>query len=82
MDSKLDSLLISYPESSHSMLKLYLSNAKSQRHRKRVEFCMEDEGIGKHPPALPFLGSLLLFNSDVNPYASYTNHDNLVDTGR
>ena len=49
---------------------------------ERVEFVMEDEGLGPVPEKVDFVGSLLLFNSAVNPYKNYTTLDNLVSSGR
>jgi len=49
---------------------------------ERVEFIMEDKGLGSLPPLIPSVGSLLLFNSTVNPYMSYQTMDNLFSTGR
>jgi hypothetical protein len=49
---------------------------------ERVEFVMEDEGLGSLPPQLECIGSLLLFNSAINPYKNYQTLDNLVSTGR
>ncbi len=49
---------------------------------ERVEFVMEDEGLGPVPMKIDYVGSLLLFNSAVNPYKNYTTLDNLVSSGR
>jgi WAS family protein 1 len=49
---------------------------------ERVEFTMEDEGLGQLPPSVTSVGSLLLFNSDINPYKDYRALDNLVSTGK
>ena len=44
---------------------------------------MEEEGIGGLPHNIPSVGSLLLFNSNVNPYKNYVaDQDNLLSTGR
>jgi hypothetical protein len=48
----------------------------------RTEFVMEDQGIGVLPSKIPSIGSLLLFNSDINPYKNYQALDNLLSTGR
>ena len=48
----------------------------------RVEFLMEDEGLGSLPAHIPSLGSLLLFNSNINPYKNYAVEDNLDSTGK
>jgi hypothetical protein len=49
---------------------------------ERVEFTMEDEGLGRLPHDISSVGSLLLFNSDINPYKEYQTLDNLVSAGR
>ena len=49
---------------------------------ERVEFVMEDEGLGPVPEKVDYVGSLLLFNSAINPYKNYTTLDNLVSSGR
>lgn len=49
---------------------------------ERVEFTMEDEGLGRLPHEVPSVGSLLLFNSNINPYKEYQTLDNLVSAGR
>ena len=49
---------------------------------ERVEFIMEDKGLGSLPLVIPSVGSLLLFNSSINPYKSYQTLDNLFTTGR
>ena len=49
---------------------------------ERVEFLMEDHGLGPMPPTVPSVGSMLLFNTNVNPYEEYRALDNLVFTGR
>lgn len=49
---------------------------------ERVEFIMEDKGLGSLPHSVPSVGSLLLFNSDINPYKDYQTLDNLISTGR
>lgn len=48
----------------------------------RSEFIMEDQGLGKIPSAVRTVGSILLFNSNINPYKNYQALDNLVSTGR
>jgi hypothetical protein len=47
----------------------------------RSEFIMEDKGLGSLPLS-PSVGSLLLFNSNTNPYKNYQALDNLVSSGR
>ena len=49
---------------------------------ERVEFIMEDKGLGSLPLVISSVGSLLLFNSSINPYKSYQTLDNLFTTGR
>jgi hypothetical protein len=49
---------------------------------ERVEFTMEDDGLGRLPQCVPSIGSLLLFNSNINPYKDYQTLDNLVSAGR
>lgn len=48
----------------------------------RVEFIMEDNGLGPLPQNIPSVGSMLLFNSDINPYKDYQTLDNLMSAGR
>lgn len=48
----------------------------------RVEFIMEDAGLGPLPVTISSVGALLLFNSDINPYKNYQTLDNLSSTGR
>eukprot|EP01038_Epipyxis_sp_PR26KG_P005982 gene5982-8238_t len=49
---------------------------------ERVEFIMEDQGIGPIPRSTMTVGSLLLFNSNINLYKEYQTQDNLVSAGR
>jgi len=49
---------------------------------ERVEFLMEEKGLGSLPAVLSSLGSLLLFNSSINPYKNYVAEDNLVSSGK
>eukprot|EP00428_Durinskia_dybowskii_P067902 CAMPEP_0170366450 /NCGR_PEP_ID=MMETSP0117_2-20130122/6424_1 /TAXON_ID=400756 /ORGANISM="Durinskia baltica, Strain CSIRO CS-38" /LENGTH=611 /DNA_ID=CAMNT_0010621039 /DNA_START=39 /DNA_END=1874 /DNA_ORIENTATION=- len=49
---------------------------------ERVEFIMEDCGLGKVPHGVQSVGSLLLFNSNINPYKDYQTLDNLISAGR
>ena len=49
---------------------------------ERVEFIMEDEGLGSLPSHVQSVGSLLLFNSSINPYKNYQTLDNLMSSGR
>lgn len=49
---------------------------------ERIEFIIEEQGLGKLPEYIPSVGSLLLFNSDINLYNDYQTQDNLVTTGR
>ena len=48
----------------------------------RVEFIMEDKGLGPLPAVVKSVGSLLLFNSDINPYKDYQTLDNLLSSGK
>jgi hypothetical protein len=48
----------------------------------RSEFIMEDQGLGKIPTGIQTVGSILLFNSDTNPYKNYQALDNLISSGR
>ena len=48
---------------------LYISRINSSNSdMKRIEFIMEEEGIGHLPRYIETVGSLLLFNSQTNPY--------------
>ena len=49
---------------------------------QRVEFIMEDKGLGSLPSNVPSVGTLLLFNSSINPYKDYQTLDNLFSSGR
>lgn len=49
---------------------------------ERVEFIMEDNGLGPLPNIVSSIGSLLLFNSKINLYKNYQNLDNLISTGK
>lgn len=49
---------------------------------ERVEFTMEDEGLGPVPVHVTSISSILLFNSSVNVYKNYETLDNLETTGR
>lgn len=35
---------------------------------ERVEFLMEEKGLGDMPTVIPSVASMLLFNSAINPY--------------
>ncbi len=48
----------------------------------RVELIMDDKGLGPVPPVIPSIGSLILFNSNINPYKNYQALDNLLSAGR
>jgi hypothetical protein len=64
---------------------LYLILGRLNSHgteMERTEFIMEDEGVGGLPAIVPGVGSLLLFNSNINPYKDYQSHDNLSHSGR
>ena len=45
---------------------------------EKVEFIMEDQSLGPFPPSLASVGSMLLFNSSINPYKDYHTLDNLL----
>lgn len=49
---------------------------------ERVEFTMEEDGLGSLPPTIASVGSLLLFNSNINPYKDYQTLDNLISSGK
>lgn len=49
---------------------------------ERVEFTMEDEGLGPFPPQIAHVGSVMLFNTSSNPYNQYQTLDNFMSTGR
>jgi hypothetical protein len=49
---------------------------------ERVEFTMEDEGLGTFPTQIEYVGSLLLFNTKINPYKEYQSLDNFMSTGK
>ena len=49
---------------------------------ERVEFIMEDNGLGKLPSTILSVGSMLLFNSSINPYKDYQTLDNLISASR
>ena len=40
---------------------------------------MEDAGLGSLPLGISSISSLLLFNSNINPYKNYVTLDNLLD---
>jgi hypothetical protein len=40
---------------------------------------MEDAGLGPVPSFVDSVSSVLLFNSNINPYKKYTTLDNLLD---
>ncbi len=40
------------------------------------------QGLGRLPHCVPSIGSLLLFNSNINPYKDYQTLDNLISAGR
>ena len=48
----------------------------------RVEMVMDDKGLGPLPASVPSVGSMLLFNSNINPYKNYQALDNLLSAGR
>ena len=66
----------------HDLFVLYSRLNLHDHEEKHVEFLMEEEGLGTLPPEISSVGSLLLFNSDVNPYKKYEARDNLMSAGR
>lgn len=48
---------------------------------ERVQL-MEEKGLGPFPLTIQSIGSLLLFNSNINPYKDYQTLDNLASSGR
>ena len=48
----------------------------------RIEMIMEEKGLGSLPYSIESVGSLLLFNSDINPYKNYQTLDNLLSAGK
>lgn len=45
---------------------------------KNPETIMTEKGLGRLPPYVPTVGSVLLFNSGENPYQQYVSWDNLL----
>lgn len=68
---------IGNPELSAELLTIYCRLNSHNSDMRKVEFIMEDKGLGPLPATLPSVGSLLLYNSNVNPYKNYQHLDNL-----
>lgn len=67
----------------HSEVSTIVTRLNSvNREMERVEFIMEDDGLGSLPLEITSVGSLLLFNSSVNVYRNFHTLDNLVSAGR
>lgn len=69
-------------EMTKEILTIYCRLNSYDTDMKKVEFIMEDKGLGSIPPQCPTVGSLLLYNSSVNPYKNYQQLDNLASGGR
>ncbi len=68
---------------SMSEVELFVSRVNSNNSdMKRVEFIMEEQGIGHLPRYIDTVGNILLFNSNINPYKEYQTLDNLASAGR
>jgi hypothetical protein len=50
--------------------------------QERVEFLMEEKGLGHLPRGLGSVCSVLLYNSSTNPYKNYEALDNLESAGK
>jgi hypothetical protein len=61
---------------------LYSRLNKHGTNMVRSEMVMDDSGLGTVPPQLDSIASLLLFNSNINPYKSYQTLDNLESAGK
>lgn len=57
------------------------SQYNNEQETERVEFIMEDHGLGTMPSTVSTIGSILLFNSSINPYKNYQALDNLLLSG-
>jgi len=67
----------------HSEVSTIVTRLNSvSRELERVEFIMEDDGLGSLPLEITSVGSLLLFNSSINVYRNFQTLDNLVSAGR
>lgn len=73
---------IGNPDLSAEILLVYSRLNKYGTDLLRVEMIMDDKGLGPLPPMIPSVGSLMLFNSNINPYKNYQALDNLLSTGR
>lgn len=76
------SSLINHAELQSEVVTIYTRLNSHGRELERVEFTMEDEGLGPVPVHVASISSVLLFNSSVNVYKNYQTLDNLEFTGR
>jgi len=74
--------LIGNTELSNEVVTIYSRLNSYGTDMERIELTMDSEGLGPLPNYIPSVGSLLLFNSDTNPYEDYQALDNLISTGR
>jgi len=80
--SKLTALDFSL-KSSETIQELAIRNKSiTDNQNSRVESVMKEEGLGPIPVSISTVGSLLLFNSDNNPYRNYLNLDNLISASK
>lgn len=70
------------PEFLEETQSIYNRFNSHNKEAKRVEFIMEDDGLGPLPTNISSVGSMLLFNSQINPYKNYQATDNLLAAGR
>eukprot|EP00823_Brevimastigomonas_motovehiculus_P007198 TRINITY_DN619_c5_g1_i1.p1 TRINITY_DN619_c5_g1~~TRINITY_DN619_c5_g1_i1.p1 ORF type:complete len:562 (+),score=177.50 TRINITY_DN619_c5_g1_i1:102-1787(+) len=56
-------------------------NSAVRRQKEKLETELSREGLGRLPAQLPSISSVLLFNSDENPYKKYESLDNLEGVG-
>ena len=54
--------------------------AELSRERGKTGEAQEWEGLGRLPQHIPSISSLMLFNTDENPYNTYVSIDNLLGT--
>ncbi len=76
------SSLIGNTELTEELQTIYTRLNSSGKELQRVEFIMEDNGLGTLPEQINSVSSLLLFNSSINPYKAYQTSDNLLSAGR
>ena len=74
--------LLQHPGLAAEVTTMLFKLNSANTHMERVEFIMEDDGLGTMPLNIPSVGSMLLFNSGINPYKEYQTLDNLVSSGR